>query len=59
MATTPTRERKILRSIGFTDSQLNAYEILNEKEGGSLSEHVRMAFDKYLQKKGYLKQENI
>ncbi len=59
MATIPTRERKILRSIGFTDRQLNAYETLNENEGGSLSEHVRIAFDEYLQKKGYLKQEII
>ncbi len=53
MAETKTRERKILRSIGFTETQLDCYDELETKEGGSLAEHVRTAFDKYLREKGF------
>ena len=54
MAETKTRERKILRSIGFTETQLDCYDELETKEGGSLAEHVRTAFDKYLREKGFV-----
>lgn len=54
MAETKTRERKILRSIGFTEFQLDCYDELETKEGGSLSEHVRNAFNEYLRKKGFV-----
>lgn len=53
MAEKKTRERKILRSIGFTETQLDYYEELSAKDGGTLSEHVRTAFDEYLRKKGF------
>lgn len=49
------KERLMQISIGFRESQLDAYDVLKEKEGGSLAEHVRIAFDEYLQKKKLLK----
>lgn len=53
MAKKKSSGRKVLRSIGFLDVQLDCYEELEKVEGGSLSEHVRVAFTEYLQKKGY------
>lgn len=47
------KDRKILRSIGFTETQLDYYEELKATEDGSLAEHVRKAFDAYLEKKGF------
>lgn len=53
MAKEKNRERKILRSIGFTELQLDCYDELSEREPQSLNEHVRIAFDEYLRKKGF------
>lgn len=45
-------ERKILKSISFTESQLNLSEKLIQEIGGSFAELVRTALDEYLAKSG-------
>ena len=46
-----TKERKVLRSVSFTTQQLDKLEQLQEKEGISFAEHVRIAVNAYLNKK--------
>lgn len=53
MAKEKNKDRKILKSVGFTETELDCYDDLFEREPKSLSEHVRIAFDEYLRKKGY------
>lgn len=48
------KERKILRSISFTVSQLDQLEQLQDSDGISVAEHVRTAVNEYLIKKGFL-----
>ena len=42
-----TKERKVLRSVSFTTQQLDKLEQLQEKEGISFAEHVRIAVNVY------------
>lgn len=50
------KNRKILKSIGFDEFQLDSIEIIQAKEGESFNEHVRRAVDKYLANKGIIRE---
>ncbi|MBO7211134.1 MAG: hypothetical protein J6V44_09080 [Methanobrevibacter sp.] len=50
------KERTILKSVGFPESLLDGAEELQELEGGSFAEHVRIALREYLIKKKVIKE---